>query len=966
MSRKPVFFWLVCMAAAAYVFCYGVSLVHLLRFGSSAKDYGYWVSYGKREVIVTKVVPGHPVASLLQPGDRIVAVNGFTGVPAWLLNRSILLSPPNSKYTVSLIRGGSRMDVPLPVPLVHSKLWWGVPVHFTASLVCFAVALLMGLLKPGDRTVQLGCVTFLVVAATTLARPLAATYVLLDGLGRAVYAALVFLDPLHSVSGYLFASRFPRPVSASRQWRVAGVILCLSLLLPWMARAPWALFAGLSPVSAAALFLSFPTSMLYLHNIPHSIWKALFTMAFIAIVTALVRNYRLLSGADELRRIRWVVAGITVSVTPQLFLYGGGAAHAMTGYGFAIASHGFPMAEEITTAIAALGSSVTLAFAVLRHRILDLHLAVRRSIQYLLARRVLQATLALPIVIIAIRILLNPSLTVRDLAFGGYSYFALMLSAALGLVYRRTLLVAMDKRFFREAYNQEQILRTLIEEIKGLDSVSEISRSVSDKIESALHPQRVLIFHRLEHHTDFKLGHSSADATADLRIGSDYPGLRAIELANRPLDFPFSTEASAEDRNLESLGIRLVVPITGANRLLGILMLGEKRSEQPYTSSDREMLQSIAAQIGVVYENLALRETARRETAIKRNVLARIEGAGIDLLVECLVCGGCHDRREQHCPADGSELVLTLPVERTIDHVYRLERRIGSGGMGAVYRATDLRLGRPVAVKVMVGALFGNTSALRRFEREARAAARLSHPNIVSIFDFGAIGTDGAYLVMELIEGLTLRNELAATGALAQHLAASRFQQLTDGLAAAHEAGVIHRDLKPENLITSRLSGGVELVKILDFGLAKVTLDSASATSLTAVGAVMGTMGYMSPEQLMGEEVDERTDTFSLGVLVVEAITGRRPFAGHNFQELLHATLELDYHLHGADPQVLRLDGVISRCLAKRRESRPTVREIRNEIVEALRDCPDWASTFSEFSDATTLNLHSSDARFLS
>jgi hypothetical protein len=490
--------------------------------------------------------------------------------------------------------------------------------------------------------------------------------------------------------------------------------------------------------------------------------------------------------------------------------------------------------------------------------------------------------------------------------------------------------------------------------------VTDISRLVSEKVAAALHPLRILVFYRHDTRGDFTLEHSSGGVEAELRINSESPILHFLADSSRPADFPFGGSGiarNAEDEYFEKLGVRLIVPVPGAQRrLAGLLMLGEKRSEEPYTATDRELLQAIAAQIGVVYDNIALREAARREMQIKRQVLAHVEGSEINLLKECPVCGTCFDRTVEKCSSDGAELSLTLPVERIVDGVYRLEQRIGAGGMSAVYRATDLRLSRPVALKIMTGSLFGNQAALQRFEREARAAARLSHPNIVAIHDYGSIGTEGAYLVMELVSGPTFRAELRRSGAMAPALAAMRFHQMLDGLAAAHDGGVVHRDLKPENVIVAQLPGGGELLKILDFGLAKIAAASDPGTMLTAAGAVLGTLGYMSPEQLLGEEVDARTDTFSVGVMVVEALTGQRPFAGANFQELLSTTLRDTYRLPGDGAAVERLDGLVQRCLATRRDDRPTVSQIRQELVEAIREYPGMAAAAAHIADLSTID----------
>jgi eukaryotic-like serine/threonine-protein kinase len=273
---------------------------------------------------------------------------------------------------------------------------------------------------------------------------------------------------------------------------------------------------------------------------------------------------------------------------------------------------------------------------------------------------------------------------------------------------------------------------------------------------------------------------------------------------------------------------------------------------------------------------------------------------------------------------------------------YRLDRLLGRGGMGAVYEATDLRLGRRVAVKVMTGASFGNADALRRFEREARASARLVHPNIITVFDYGHVGADGAYLVMERLTGTTLRAELQKTGGLLPEAAALVFDEMLDGVAAAHRAGVVHRDLKPENVFLAADGKGGRIVKVLDFGLAKLTLgDGDESRSLTAAGTVMGTLAYMSPEQLKGMRVDERTDVFAIGVMAAEAATGVNPFKGGDTTHTVAAILGKPFRLEGEGPLVRALDAVLQRCLAKEAAGRfASVAEARAALVPALRACP--------------------------
>src|SRR5271163_1792295 len=213
---------------------------------------------------------------------------------------------------------------------------------------------------------------------------------------------------------------------------------------------------------------------------------------------------------------------------------------------------------------------------------------------------------------------------------------------------------------------------------------------------------------------------------------------------------------------------------------------------------------------------------------------------------------------------------------------YEILSTLGAGGMGEVYRARDTRLGREVALKVLPGSFATDTDRLRRFEQEARAVAALNHPNILAIHDIGE--QDGSpFIVSELLEGNTLRAELEH-GALSARKASDYAAQIAQGLAAAHDKNIVHRDLKPENVFITREGR----VKILDFGLAKLAPNARGAngesegltltSSPTEAGTVMGTAGYMAPEQVRGAAVDSRTDIFAFGAVLYEMLSGRRAF----------------------------------------------------------------------------------------
>jgi eukaryotic-like serine/threonine-protein kinase len=256
---------------------------------------------------------------------------------------------------------------------------------------------------------------------------------------------------------------------------------------------------------------------------------------------------------------------------------------------------------------------------------------------------------------------------------------------------------------------------------------------------------------------------------------------------------------------------------------------------------------------------------------------------------------------------------------------YEILAPIGAGGMGEVYRAKDPRLGRDVAIKVLPASLSQDADRLRRFEQEARAAGVLNHPNITAVYDIGS--HEGApYVVQELLEGETLRAELAS-GRFAPRKAIECAQEIAQGLAAAHEKGIVHRDLKPENLFVTRNGR----LKILDFGLAKLTEAETGgpATNLptatpTEPGVVMGTLGYMSPEQVKGKPADARSDIFALGAVLYEMLSGKRAFHGDSAGETMASILKEDPPELSVTNQNISagLERIVRHCLEKNAERR--------------------------------------------
>jgi tRNA A-37 threonylcarbamoyl transferase component Bud32 len=273
---------------------------------------------------------------------------------------------------------------------------------------------------------------------------------------------------------------------------------------------------------------------------------------------------------------------------------------------------------------------------------------------------------------------------------------------------------------------------------------------------------------------------------------------------------------------------------------------------------------------------------------------------------------------------------------RVIDKKYRIDAQIGLGGMATVYRATRLHIGDVVAIKILHAELLRDPKLAERFQREAQAAARLKHPNVVTVHDFGVCEDDVVYLVMELVEGENLRTMIKEGGPMTTAAAAAIVRQVCAALTEAHRQNVIHRDIKPANIAVETTADGLR-VKVLDFGIA--SLRGGTMMTFTQTGTVLGTPAYMSPEQCLGEDLDSRSDIYSLGVVLFEMLSGVVPFNSPT------ATAVVMQHVQQAPPPLRILnvsvsaavEAVVLRALAKRREERPqSAKELADELSAAV------------------------------
>ncbi len=290
-----------------------------------------------------------------------------------------------------------------------------------------------------------------------------------------------------------------------------------------------------------------------------------------------------------------------------------------------------------------------------------------------------------------------------------------------------------------------------------------------------------------------------------------------------------------------------------------------------------------------------------------------------------------------------TDVSTTLPVTdplvgRTLDEKYYLEERLGSGGMGKVYRARHLSMDRPVAIKFLHTRFSADDAARQRLLTEARAAVALRHSNAVSVTDFGQTVEGWVYIVMELLEGRTLREILSREAPLEMARATSIMLQAADAVGAAHQAGIIHRDLKPSNILVTQSADQPAVVKVFDFGIAKfVAGNDDNASELAQSNSVIGTPRYMSPEQHNGHELTPATDVYSLGVILYEMLTGMVPFSGSTHAEIAEKHINNTPHspreVVAAIPE--DVERIVLHALEKQPSDRPpNAAEFRRELLE--------------------------------
>jgi eukaryotic-like serine/threonine-protein kinase len=863
-SRAP---WWLYIIAASFLGFFGLQ-VYAYVWGT--EDIGF-TPYSLDSMIMQEVSPnGAGARAGLRAGDRIIGADGIpldakAGWPAWNaayanfeIGRTIPLKVEREGKQIELalnLRPGSPKDLP-----------WTDWQLLCGEVFTLILAFVVVFRRPHDPIAQMGALFLasLVFGMLAMGPGWAATWRRLPApLGLLLWPGEI----TRTLTGGLcvtFCAIFPRPLFRSRWlwlliWMPGSLIAVLQCLLYIrLVYQPAAMPGSLDMLrpdftgAASALFFYVPACLL--------VW---------------VLQYRRLEDLNDRRRMRVLLVGALLC---GLAVMANIAINLLIPTPVAAAIYNTAVIPAVLIALY-LAGPISFAYAVLRHRVLDLGLILRRGLQYALARRVLiSAVPALGAIFLADLMLHanQPILTV--FRSRGWMYATLAAMALLGYARQRSWLESLDRRFFREQYDARRLLREVVEEVRATRSFEQEASSVVTRVEAALHPEFAALV-ACEPDDVFYRTIAAAPSEKIPPLRKDGKLISLMRLLGKPLVVP-QTESGwlqeqlphEETEFLRRARIDLLIPIaTDPQRTQALLALGVKRSEEPYSGEDTDLLVAIAASLAILLERPSVSSVPRR-----------------DIFEECPKCGVCYDSGATECLQEGARLVPVI-LPRLLQERYRLERRLGRGGIGTVYSASDISLERRVAVKVIREDLVGSAEAAERFRREARAAASFAHPNIVTVYDFGVASGTRAFLVMEILEGSTLRETLQIEKRLPTSRALPILRDVCGALSAAHRGHLVHRDLKPENIFLVAINSG-GIAKVLDFGVAKFLSNSTQQPTVdTAAGAVLGTPRYMSPEQRRGEEAHCAWDLWALAVVTYEMLTGAFPFGDRSSDDWLMA-----------------------------------------------------------------------------
>src|SRR5579864_7000598 len=862
-ARIPWWIWLI---AASFIACFVLGFIYLpLKLPEAT---GINLSF--RANIVASVKPGSPGAAAgVKKDDRIITIDGRPVQSAIEYFSALSNTVFDHPVSMVVLRGSQELHLQLILnqSLTNARTsqetlgWW---VEVAASLTQLLVGLLVLFKRPRDLTAvaagiflcSLGTGNFYFVApgAAVVWRtlPLAIQWL--------TFPALILgINGLPVAPMVLFSLSFPKPLLHHRwAWMILAV-----LATPLLAFAT--IFDYIILFAPERAVNGFPGWLGVITEIDAPI-------AFLAPIVILAVSYFKLREVNERRRIRLLILGLLLFLVDLVAAFVFSLSPKTTRLS-AIA------VSPLVFGLAQLPFTICVAYAVLRQRLFQVSFIVRQSLQYAAARGIL----LVPIPILA-GILIFDLVVHKDQTFGlllsqhGWAYALMGVVGIVAHTKKSQWMELLDRRFYREHYNAQQLLRQTVDEIRASSNLAEVAPKAVARIEQALHPEFVAILTREATEPLYRCIAAAPAEFYPRGLSAESKLMSAFRLFAKPLQISLAEsgwlkqQLPAEDTNfLRDARIDLMVPIAIApHGREALMVLGRKKSEEPYGSEDQELLSGIGSALALLLE---------------RPVTSALSG-----FEECPRCGCCYESGMGRCANEGAQLIR-MPFKRLLTARYRLERRLGRGGMGTVYKATDASLERAVAVKLIREDLVTSSDALERFRRESKAAASFAHVNLVTVHDFGVDSDGRVFLVMELLEGVTLRQRFERQKKFSTQEILKILGGLCAGLEAAHEQGLIHRDLKPENIFLAQC-GEDEVAKILDFGLAKFLASpthSAAATIDTVPGVLVGTPQYMSPDQLNGEVASAAWDLWALAVITYEMLTGAHPFPATSVGQMHHS-----------------------------------------------------------------------------
>jgi hypothetical protein len=866
VPRPP---WWLLVVATAFL-SYLALFFHAVYWGPALL--GVVPDFSGGQMVLRTVFPNAPASRIgLQPGDQIVAVDGHavrTALDWMTIGANLEVERP---LRLEIARAGEMRQATLRLARGSETDWswrrWILDgLGWSAKLITLGLAFLIALKRRRDPVALLGAWFLAALAIAFYGEPygLAMTWRHLP-FPLSVMLWLPFFS-WFAVGPLLFTffAVFPRRLFR-RGWWLALAWVPFFVLMRWIA--PFCYRMVYTPEQAVGV----------------PIWVVEVALGAVpayvlAGLAALIFNYKQLEDLNERRRVRVLLVGAAIGLVGPVL-----------GFVLLYWSSRFtylllPLPSEALALVLFLAFPLSFAYAILRHRLFDIRVMIRQGLQYAVARGVLLSVVPGLAAALLIDLLLHAErplgviLRTRGWVYAGLGALAL---TAYGL--RQRWLEHLDRHFFRERYDAERLLRDVVRQVHEAATFEQAARRVIARIESALHPEFVALLLRDSPLTGYRMPAAAPASLAPLPMAPDSKLMALLRLLGRPLELSLTTSGwlvqqlpHHEVESIRQAHLDLLVPIpTAPGRAEAAIALGVKRSEEPYTSDEQELLSAIAAGLAVLLERPAMGPMAT------------------EAFEECPDCGTCCDPGIVRCPHEGTLLAL-VRLPRLLAGRYRFERRLGRGGMGTVYEATDIALERPVALKVIREELIGSADAAERFHQEARIAATLAHPNVVTIYDFGlatssterasivrGTATTRAFLVMERLVGRTLREELRQAGCLSPARTVDILSGVTAAIDAAHRRQLLHRDLKPENIFLAHV-GAIEITKVVDFGLAKFLPVAAESTPRTGTGMLLGTLGYMAPEQLSGAMPTPSWDIWALGVIAYEMVTGMHPFAATN------------------------------------------------------------------------------------